>query len=173
MSSIGRFSMTSERKRAAAALVLASCFAISLFFLAYPLYVIQPFRHQGSGELAAALAVLRYRPVVMGLCVLAALAAVAVSWPSHMGRWRRFAVCAGVAGVCLFAALSRMNIYEIMFHPVNRPEFQPASETKLDGGEMVTAVEIGPVARAYPVRITSYHHIVNDVVNRVPIVATY
>jgi hypothetical protein len=172
VSSIGRFCMTSERKTAAAAFVLAACFAVSLFFVAWPAYVIRPFRHQGAGELAVALAVMRYRPVVMGSCILAGLAALAVCWPWRRGRSRRLAVCAG-AGVCLLGALSRINIYEIMFHPVDRPEFQPVSDTKLDGHEMVTAVVIGPAARAYPVRITSYHHIVNDVVNGVPIVATY
>jgi len=160
------------RKTITPALVLAVSFAISLFFLAYPIYVIRPFRHQGAGELAVALAVLRYRPVVMGLCVALGMVGLILYWRSRPGRWRRIAACAG-AGVCLFAALSRVNIYEMMFHPMGRPEFQSAGETKLDGGEMVTAVEIGPVARAYPVRITSYHHIVNDVVNGVPIVATY
>lgn len=162
----GYFTMTPERKTALAKLALAACFAVSLFFLVYPVYVIRPFRHQGAGELAIALTVLRYRPVVMGLCVTVAIGAL-------VGRWRRVGMIAGAAGVCLFAALSRINIYEKMFHPVDRPEFQAVGETKLDGREMVTAVEIGPAARAYPVRITSYHHIVNDIVNGVPIVATY
>jgi hypothetical protein len=163
--------MTPRRKTAV--LVLAGCFAISLFFLAYPVYVIWPFRHQGARELAFALTILRYRPVAMGLCVVVGVAALIVYWRSQPVRRGRVAMCVGTAGVCLFAALSRINIYEKMFHPMERPEFQPAGETKLDGGEMVTAVEIGQVARAYPVRITSYHHIVNDAVNGVPIVATY
>jgi hypothetical protein len=181
VSRIGCFSMSPEPNTAAhvrnyavrAALVLAACFAVSLFFLAYPIYVIRPFRHQGAGELATALSVLRYRPVAMGLCVAMGIFALILYWRSQTERWRRAAMCVGTAGVCLFAALSRINIYEMMFHPMGRPQFQPAGETKLDAGEMVTAVEIGPVARAYPVRITSYHHIVNDVVNGVPIVATY
>ncbi len=157
----------------AAVPALAACFVVSLFFLAYPMYVIWPFRHQDAGELAIALNVIRYRPVVTALCVAVGIAALFVYWQSQRRGWRRIAMCAGAAAVCVFAALSHVNIYEIMFHPIDRPEFQPASETKLDGGEMVTAIEIGPVARAYPVRITSYHHIVNDVVNGVPIVATY
>jgi hypothetical protein len=173
--------MSPERKTAvhirsyavAAALVLAACFAVALFFLAFPIYVIRPFRHQEAGELTLALSVLRYRPVVMALCLLTAAAALILYWRSEAGRWRRVVMCLGTAGVFLFAALSRVNIYELMFHPMDRPEFQPVSETKLDGREMVTSVEIGPMARAYPVRITSYHHIVNDVVNGVPIVATY
>src|SRR5581483_7251279 len=138
--------MTPERKTAGAALVLAACFAVSLFFLAYPMYVIWPFRRQGAGELAIALNVLRYRPVVMLLCVAIGIAATILYWRSHPGRWRRVAACAGAAGVCLFAAVSRININEMMFHPVDHPQFEPASETKLDGREMVIAVEIGPVA---------------------------
>ncbi len=38
---------------------------------------------------------------------------------------------------------------------------------------MVMAVHLGGEARAYPIRIVSYHHIVNDVVGGLPIVATY
>jgi hypothetical protein len=45
--------------------------------------------------------------------------------------------------------------------------------TKLDGKEMVIAVNVGGAARAYPIRIISYHHIANDTVGGVPIVATY
>jgi hypothetical protein len=43
----------------------------------------------------------------------------------------------------------------------------------LDGAEEVIAVHIGTAARAYPVRSMSYHHIVNDVLGGLPIVATY
>jgi hypothetical protein len=60
-----------------------------------------------------------------------------------------------------------------MFHPMGRPNFVAATDTKLDGAEMVMAVHIAGEARAYPIRIVSYHHIVNDVVGGVPIVATY
>jgi hypothetical protein len=48
-----------------------------------------------------------------------------------------------------------------------------ASESKLDGAEKVIAISLGGVARAYPIRSMSYHHIVNDEVNGVPVVATY
>jgi hypothetical protein len=34
-------------------------------------------------------------------------------------------------------------------------------------------VKLGGESRAYPVRMMAYHHIVNDVVGGVPIVATY
>lgn len=75
--------------------------------------------------------------------------------------------------VISFAILSRVNVYELMFHPVDSPTFSPAAKAKLDNGEEVIAVYIGGAARSYPVRSMSYHHIVNDVLGGLPIVATY
>jgi hypothetical protein len=60
-----------------------------------------------------------------------------------------------------------------MFHPAERPSFSTADQAKFDGDEKVIAVNIGGAARAYPIRIISYHHIINDVLDGVPIVATY
>jgi Protein of unknown function (DUF3179) len=153
--------------------LLSACFAASLFFLAYPIYVMQAFRHQDAGKLRLALEVLRLRSIAM--IVAAALAAIAGGQYWRMGqvRWRRtLAVTAGTA-VLGFAALSRINVYELMFHPIHRPEFVEATATKLDGTEKVLAIHIGDEARAYPIRSISYHHVVNDRLGGVPIAATY
>jgi hypothetical protein len=75
--------------------------------------------------------------------------------------------------VSAVALLSRINVYEVMFHPFERPSFSNADQAKLDGDEKVIAVSVAQVARAYPIRIISYHHIVNDTLDGVPIVATY
>jgi uncharacterized protein DUF3179 len=154
-------------------LTIAALFAISLFFLAYPLYVIRPFRHQGPRELALALQILRFRPGIEMICAVTALLAGFLYWRAQPKTLGRIGVLAAVALVCLFAGVSRVNVYEIMFHPMGRPSFAAAGDTKLDGAEMVMAVNQGGKARAYPIRIVSYHHIVNDVVGGVPIVATY
>jgi hypothetical protein len=53
-----------EMKRTGWILVLLACLAVSLFCVAYPIYVIRPFRAQGTRELLAALSVLRYRNAV-------------------------------------------------------------------------------------------------------------
>jgi hypothetical protein len=74
--------------------------------------------------------------------------------------------------VVLCAALSRFNIYEILFHPIGTPTFQPVGETKLDADEHLLAVSLEG-SRAYPIRTISYHHIVNDVIGGVPIAVTY
>lgn len=154
-------------------LTIAAVFAVSLFFLAYPLYVIRPFRYQGPRELPAALAILHWRPGVEMVCAATALAAGFLYWRAQPKILRKLGVMVIVGAVCLFAGLSRVNIYEIMFHPMGRPSFATVNDTKLDGGEMVMAVNLGGQARAYPIRIVSYHHIVNDVVGGLPIVATY
>ena len=75
--------------------------------------------------------------------------------------------------VCGMAALARVNVFEIMFHPVDRPSFAAVSEVKLDQHEKVLAVKLREYARAYPVRGLSYHHLVNDTVDSKAIVATY
>jgi hypothetical protein len=66
-----------------------------------------------------------------------------------------------------------VNVYELMFHPMSSPTFVSAAEVKLDKDEKVIAIAVNGAARAYPIRSISYHHIVNDVVGGVPIVATY
>jgi hypothetical protein len=154
------------------ALLLIS-FAISLFCLAYPVYVIRPFRHQGAAELRVALEVMRFRPIAVGIAAALAAIAAVPCWRARRAWWKRSPAVLGVAAVLGCAALSRINVYELMFHPVSRPEFVAASAAKLDGAEKVLAIRIGGEARAYPIRAISYHHVVNDRLGGVPIVATY
>lgn len=153
--------------------VLLACLAVSLFCLVYPVYVIRPFRHQGVQELAVALTVLRARPGVGLLCSALALLCAFWVWSTEAKRWRRIMFCLGAFAVCGFTALSRINIYELMFHPLDQLVFVAQNEVKLDAAEMVIAVNVNGSARAYPVRSMSYHHIVNDVVAGRPITATY
>jgi len=161
------------KRRLTYGLAITGSLAVSLFFLVYPVYVIRPFRHQGVQELQAALAVLRFRPEVMAVAVAVAVVSAVLHWRAQTRTLWRIAAVLGAAGVAILAGLSRINIYELMFHPIGQPAFVAAGETKLDGDEKVIAVAVGGAARAYPIRIISYHHIVNDVAGGVPIVATY
>lgn len=147
--------------------------AIAFAALAYPLYVIRPFRHQGPAELSAALFVTRWRPWLEGAVAIAAAALLVRYWLGRPPLGRRIAAVAGTLLIAGFAALSFVNVYELMFHHNGRPGFSPAAASKLDGAEKVIAVAIGGQARAYPVRSMSYHHVINDVVAGIPVVATY
>ena len=147
--------------------------AVAWALLIYPIYIIRPFTYQAPRPLLYALAVMRYRPIGMILAVAGMLAAVVWYWRVERRKLRRFFSALCVLNVAAAALLSRVNIYEIMFKPAGTPAIAAASDSKLDGGEMVIAVKVNGSARAYPIRSMSYHHIYNDVVTGEPIVATY
>jgi hypothetical protein len=137
------------------------------------MYVIRPFRPQGPREFPIAMAVRQAGPMVSALCALLAIAAVVWAWPRMRGLMPRFglAVCALLA--VLGAGLTRINIFEMMFHPYASPGFGAADTTALDADDMVLSVTLGGEAHAFPIRAIGYHHIVNDVVGGVPVAATY
>ena len=152
---------------------LCACITISFLVLAYPIYVIRPFRYQGPHELQAALLVTRVRPFLEAAFVIAGLALLALAWQQTRSWFSKLAASVCALVLVLFAVLSRINVYELMFHPLDAPTFSAAAKAKLNGGEEVIAIRMGTAARAYPVRSMSYHHIVNDVLGGLPIVATY
>lgn len=149
--------------------ILALSFLAAAFCAAYPMYVIRPFREQGPSELALALTVLQIRPWITALC---AALAIFTLWRSTSRKQRILRGLAAFA-VCAFAAVSYINVFELMFHPVDQPQFIAASDLKLDGDEKVLAIRIGNTARAYPVRSMAYHHILNDTLDSRAVVATY
>jgi hypothetical protein len=152
---------------------LITLLVVSAAGVAYPMYVIRPFRHQGPRELAAALAVIQVRSIVEGVCVVLALAALALYWRVGSGRKQRILATVGTGFVCAFAVLAQVNVYELMFHPDTHPLFASIRQAKIDSDDKVLAVKLGGRARAYPIRTIAYHHIINDVVGGVPIVTTY
>jgi len=155
-------------------LVACICLAVSLFCVAYPLYVIRPFRAQGPHELTAALAVLRFSGVITIFSALAAIAAGIELWRQQARtRGRAIAIALAVT-VCVLAALARVNVYEqLMFHPDARPAFVSAMAAKIDPDDKLIVVKVNGVARAYPIRTMGYHHVVNDEVGGKALVATY
>ncbi len=148
------------------ALIAAGCFA-------YPVYVIRPFRRQGTTELAAALAVVQVSPWLSILSGALCLGLVLLAWPHMRGRLARAVALASVLIAVAGCCLSRLNIYELMFHPAGRPQFESADRAKLDPDDMVIAVRVNGSARAYPIREMAYHHVINDKFAGEPIVATY
>jgi hypothetical protein len=142
----------------------------SLFLI--PAFIIRPFRYQSPKALVLALAVRQYAPF---LTMIAACAVVGVAlWQWNQGRWvQKTLLVVGVLLAVGSATMARMNYFEWMFHPVPRPGFEAADQSKLDSGEMTLAVTFNQDARAYPIREMAYHHIVNDVVGGVPVAVTY
>jgi hypothetical protein len=154
-------------------LVVLACLAVSLVCVVYPIYVIRPFRAQGARELALALAVCRFRPVLTVVSALVAAGAAMAYWRAPARMWRRILAAAGAALVCVLAALARVNVYELMFHPDDHPAFAATAEVKLDKDDKLIVVKVRGSARAYPIRTMGYHHVVNDVVGGTALAATY
>jgi len=75
--------------------------------------------------------------------------------------------------VVFSTVMARINYFEWMFHPVDSPQFEAETRSKLDSAEMIMAVRFGSDARAYPIREMAYHHVVNDMVGTVPVAVTY
>jgi hypothetical protein len=151
---------------ALAALVSLACFA-------YPAYVIRPFRYQGATELRAALFVAQIGTWLSIICVVACVALVLFAWPGLRGWLRRSAAILCVIVTVAGAYLARFNLYEQMFHPIRGPQFEATGAAKIDSDDMVIAIRVNRADRAYPIRQIAYHHVVNDTLGGVPIVATY
>jgi hypothetical protein len=155
-------------------ILVPACLSVSLVLVAYPWYVIRPFRAQGARELAAALLISRIAPLLTVAAALAAVAAAIAYWRVQASVLARRLVAAGALLACVLAMLSRANMYEILlFHPLEHPSFAAAAGAKLDDDDKLIAVKIGRDARAYPIREMAYHHVVNDVVGGTALAATY
>jgi len=156
-------------KRALFALLVMASLAVVLI----PGYVIRPFRLQSPEALRLALLLRTWAPLVTVGTGLAAL--ILAFGLFRGGRWpQKTLVTLGILLVAGSAALARYNYFErVFFRPITTPQFERAAEVKLDPDEMVLAVGSGPQARAYPIRAMAYHHLVNDTLGGVPLVATY
>jgi hypothetical protein len=143
---------------------------IGLFFV--PAFIIRPFRHQTPSALVLAMAVRQRAPwgafAAAFVCIVFALGL----WGTA-NRWRKIVLASVMVLVVFSAVMARLNYFEWMFHPVDSPQFESASTSKLDKGEMILAVRSGSDARAYPIREMAYHHVLNDVVGGVPVAVTY
>src|SRR3954451_22479942 len=119
---------------------LLTCFVASFLLLAYPIYVIRPFRHHGATELSLALQVMRFRPATaVALALLAAILAF-VTWKRVSRLLPRLGVVLLAFLTAISGALSFVNVYELMFHALRRPIFKDASTTELADAEQVIAV---------------------------------
>jgi hypothetical protein len=152
------------------AFAVSAVVSIGLFLI--PAFVIRPFRYQSPRALWFSLALRQHAAwgtlVAAAICVVLALR----TWTS-VNQWGKTILAATVVLVAFSAVMARMNYFEWMFHPIAGPGFETEAQSKLDAGEMIMAVRLGSDARAYPISEMAYHHILNDVVNGLPIAVTY
>lgn len=148
--------------------------ALAWAMVLVPGVLIRPFVPQTPEGMALSFALRRWSPL---LSLLASAAALLLTWriwrgaPRLLPRAAAFLLTALVAGS---AWLARQNYFEWIFAPLPDARFVRAANADFVAPqEMVLAVRIGTDAVAYPVRQLGYHHLVEDAVAQVPIVATY
>jgi len=148
----------------------SSLACIGLFFV--PAFIIRPFRYQSPRALSLALMVRQRAPLGTLVAALICLLLVLALW--RIARtWQRIVLMVAMLLVAFSAVMARINYFEWMFHPVDSPQFEAETQSKLDSAEMIMAVRFGNDARAYPIREMAYHHIVNDMVGTEPVAVTY
>jgi membrane protease YdiL (CAAX protease family) len=152
-------------------LFLASALAgIALFFV--PAFIIRPFTHQTPPGLVLAMALRQRAPWGTLAAAIVCLVFALILWGAA-NKWRKVVLAFVMVLVAFSTVMARLNYFEWMFHPVDTPQFESASASKLDKSEMILAVRYGSDARAYPIREMAYHHVLNDVVAGVPVAVTY
>jgi len=144
--------------------------AIGLFFI--PAFVIRPFHHQTVAALTLAMDLRQRAPRGTLTATLICLVFALTLWRAS-NLWRKIVLSAMLLLVAFSAVMARLNYFEWMFHPVDSAKFDAEATSKLDKTEMVLAIRFGGDARAYPISEMAYHHILNDVVDGVPVAVTY
>ena len=119
-------------------LLLALCLLIAFVLLVYPIYVIRPFRYQGPHELALALRCCAFDRFSKSPWRSPDLPASPSGGPGarHAAQIGRCSL--RTVGNRLRNSIT-VNVFELMFHPLERREFASVSEAKLDGDEQVIA----------------------------------
>jgi hypothetical protein len=155
-------------------LLLSVLTALAVGIAALRLFLIRPFAPQTPGLLALAFTLRRWSP---WLTLGATVGAVLLVWRIWRASPRLLPRATAVLLTALLIASSwvaRQNHFEWMFAPLPDARFVRAVAANFVApDDMVLAVALKGDAVAYPVRQLAYHHLVDDSVGAVPIVATY
>ena len=166
------FEVTPNMKRWLLLLLLS---VAALALVAVPVWLIQPFSPQTRRGLEVGYALRRWAPALTLVACAVGLALAAWLWRDSRRWWARAVMLLLLAPVFASAWFARQNHFEWMFNPLRGAAYARADEAAAFVGDsdMVLTVERGNDAAAYPVRLMAYHHLVEDTVGGVPLVATY
>ncbi len=155
-------------------LLLVMLVLVSFAFVLTPAFLIQPFRPQTGSALAISYLLKSWSPAVSLIALFGIIALSLALWRNSYGWWRKSLLVIIAVLAIPPAWFARQNDFEWMFNPLANSAYANAVEVNfIEGTDMVLAVKLGNEAAAYPVRLMAYHHLVQDIVGGVPLVATY
>jgi hypothetical protein len=126
-------------------------------------------------DIAAAHRLFQIVPMLGLVLAIVGTAITAFSWKRHSERVYRAVSILPVVALIVGAVLAQGTVVEMaMFSPIDEARFVAvAAASFLEPEHLVLGVSIGGEAKAYPVGMMTYHHIVNDRLAGEPYVATY
>ena len=168
-----RLSNWANGRRKLVWLVLFLLVVIVVAIVLTPVFLIAPFKAQTPGIMEISYVMRRWSPMVTVLGSLLILTLMIRLWLG--GRWwSRIALVILLVPVFFATWLARQNHFEWMFNPLPNPAYANAADvTFINNDDRVMSVTLGNESVAYPIRLMGYHHLVQDTVGGMPIVATY
>lgn len=161
-------------------LTLMAAFSfLALAMAMLPQIALAPNKDHTSSDIARAFDIGRVAPVATMLLALMASVLAILVWraPRRPGRGRAiltgFLLVVLVAPALFATVLSRSSFAERMFPSLDVESVATADEAGIEDDALVMGIEVGGEARAYPVKIVGYHHIIHDEVGGQAVVATY
>lgn len=160
--------------RVAAWVILVFVVLAGLAAVLIPVWIIRPFASQSRQGLQLSYLLRSWSQTLTLITSAAALGLAIWLWPVAHRWWRKSFLVAILLIGFLSTWFARQNHFEWMFNSLSMPSYASVSDATFPGDtDMVLAVENNGEAVAYPVRLMAYHHVVQDIVGGVPIVATY
>ena len=164
---------SSKRKRVFGWLLLLLLTIAAVAIVLIPVFVIVPFKAQTDRGVAVSYYLRSWSPLLTFVFSLVGLAMVVWLWRG-VRWWKRPFLVLLMLPMLAVTWLARQNHFEWMFNPLKDSSYARLSEAGfVNDKEMVMSVNLNGEAAAYPVRFMAYHHVLQDTVGGVPIVATY
>jgi len=164
-----------QGKRAAVWLLLLFVVAASLAVVMIPALIIQPFKPQTARGVALSYSLRSWAPLATAIGAVLTLALGVYLLRGRRRLWLKLPAVMLLLTLTLMAVwFARQNHFEWMFHPLPNASFVAAADASfVSDADKVLSVDINGDSAAFPIRQMGYHHVVQDTVGGVPLVATY
>jgi len=155
-------------------LIFVAALAVGSVTLLWLANALLPTQAQSLELLRRSQAMQRFAPIAT--LVLASIGTFVTlrSWRQRRSRAYRVLSLTPLLGLVIIAVVARRPLVERMFAPIQQTRFVGVAEASFVPGDgMVLGVAVDGAAKAYPVSMLAYHHLVNDELSGEAFVATY
>ncbi len=163
------------RRKLLSLLALFALAAVALVVVVLPTGTLMPFRYHTPEVIERLYALQSWGSTIsFVLLVIGVLVAVRM-WKERTSLWAPLVSTVPVVLLVVAAFFSRQNLVEwAAFAPIEAIEFEAvAAAGNVAESEYVMGVAVGDEARAYPILMVAYYHIVNDEIDGEPFAVTY